>query len=1014
MVEYSEGSYSAGSASFAEGLPRPNVTLDEVRRLASELYGLTGDVRELGSQQDRNFLFTETASPSHPAGRQVLFKISNRAVRRDEIEAQNEAMRRMHVAGHPSPAPLASVNGRDIETAAVDGAPHSIRLLTFVDGTPLIDFEHFSPTTIAAMGTLVGQAVATLSDFQHPGLDRELQWDLRVGEQLVEELITYVADPERQAFVLGALEEATALLAPLKESLPLQAIHGDLTDDNLVATAGALGRPELSGIIDFGDVATGWRVAELAVACTAVFHHDPARPLAVVPLIRAFDEVVPLTDAEIDALWPLIVLRGATLVVSGLQQVAIDEGNDYAESALEREWTIFAVPAALDSRVATTAIRRALGRSVKAGPSTTADDATLLDSELARRARVITLDSTSTELRDGAWLGDEGAEAEAQLLLLAARSGGLAATRFGEARLTRSMGVAHDAPVNVATGVELYSTHDLALTAPFGGLVTAAEGHVTLTEGNRTLVIAGARGLVEGRSLESEGARAAPSRVEAGEPFAEIAGWAQVTLQAGEVSAADAAAAPVPRFVTAEEFPSWLAVVGDPSALIGLAPSSARRAGSGAEATLRARLDAYAPLQGHYYEHPPQIERGWREMLIDTDGRHYLDMVNNVTALGHGHPVLADVVAQQWRMLNTNSRFNYASVAELSQRLLDTLPDSFDTVLLVNSGTEAVDLALRLTKAFTGRDDVACVEESYHGWSSAADAVSTSTSDNPLAAELRAPWVHAFDAPNAYRGTHRGDGAGARYAADAVAELERLAAAGRPVGTFIAEPRNGNAGAIEVPPGYLAAVYAAVRAGGGVVISDEVQVGYGRQGEVFWGFEQHAGIDGETIVPDVVTVAKAMGNGHPLGAVITRAEIAQALADQGTFFSSAGGSTLSARLGVTVLDIMRDDRLQENAHEVGGYLRGQLLALAERQPLIGAIHGRGLYLGVELVRDRTTLEPADTETRALCDRMLALGIIVQPTGDRGNVLKVKPPLCFTKESADTFVAALDEVLTRGL
>lgn len=1000
-------------AEFSEGLPRPNVTVDEVRRLASELYGVSGEVRELGSQQDRNFLFTEPSSASEPDGRRVLFKISNRAVRRNEIEAQNEAMQRMHAAGHPSPAPIPSVNGREIEAAEVDGAPHSIRLLTFVEGTPLIDFEHFSAETIAAMGTLVGQVVATLGDFEHPGLDRELQWDLRVGERLVEELINYVADPERRALVLGALEDATAVLAPLKDSLPLQAIHGDLTDDNLVATAGELGRPQLSGIIDFGDVGTGWRIAELAVACTAVFHHDPARPLAVLPLIRAFDEVVHLTDAEVDALWSLIVLRGATLVVSGLQQVAIDEGNDYAEEALEREWTIFAVPAGLDSRVATAAIRRALGRNVVPGPGpgSASGGVTMLDAQLARSARVVTLDYTSTSLRDGSWLGEEGAEAEAQLLLLAARSSGVAATRFGEPRLTRSVGVTHDAPVNVATGVELYSTGDLALVAPFDGLVSAADGHVTISDGARTIVVAGARGLIEGRSLEGESPEES-TRVQAGEPFCEIAGWAQVTLQLGEVSALDAAAAPVPRFVTTEEFPAWLAVIGDPSELVGLTPSDVRA--GGAEETLRARLDAYAPLQGHYYAHPPQIERGWREMLIDTDGRHYLDMVNNVTALGHGHPVLADAVAQQWRMLNTNSRFNYASVAELGQRLLDTLPDTFDTVLLVNSGTEAVDLALRLTKAFTGRDDVACVEESYHGWSYAADAVSTSTSDNPLAAELRAPWVHAFDAPNAYRGTHRGDRAGELFAADAIAELDRLAAAGTPVGTFIAEPRNGNAGAIEVPAGYLPAVYDAVRAGGGVVISDEVQVGYGRQGDVFWGFEQHAGPDGEAIVPDVVTVAKAMGNGHPLGAVITRAEIAQALADQGTFFSSAGGSTLSAKLGVTVLDIMRDDRLQENAREVGGHLREQLLALAERQPLIGAIHGRGLYQGIELVRDRETLEPAAAETRALCDRMLALGIVVQPTGDRGNVLKVKPPLCFTKESADTFVAALDEVLTRGL
>lgn len=364
-----------------------------------------------------------------------------------------------------------------------------------------------------------------------------------------------------------------------------------------------------------------------------------------------------------------------------------------------------------------------------------------------------------------------------------------------------------------------------------------------------------------------------------------------------------------PRFATASTFPGWAARVMDPAPLLGL-PAAPPLLGTEA-AALDRRTRAYAPLQSHYYAAPPQIERGWREHLIDTTGRHYVDMVNNVTVLGHGHPRIAAAAADQWRRLNTNSRFHYAAVAELSERLLETCPDGFDAVLLVNSGSEAVDLALRLTQAFTGREDVLCVEESYHGWTLASDAVSTSVSDNPRALEVRPRWVHAVDAPNAYRGRHRGDDAGPAYARDAVAEIERLAAAGTPVGTWIAEPRNGNAGAIGLPAGYLPAVYDAIRAGGGVCIADEVQVGYGRQGAWFWGFEEHG------VVPDVITVAKAMGDGHPLGAVITRAEIAQALADQGTFFSSSGGSTLSSRIGVEVLDVLRDERLQQNAAEVG-------------------------------------------------------------------------------------------------
>ncbi len=454
-----------------------------------------------------------------------------------------------------------------------------------------------------------------------------------------------------------------------------------------------------------------------------------------------------------------------------------------------------------------------------------------------------------------------------------------------------------------------------------------------------------------------------------GEEFGTSASRLRVWLATEEIRSAP------PRFVPLEELEGWEFRFLDPAPLLGISrPTRRPRPDSARE--LARRDAAYDPLQEHYYSTPPQIERGWREHLIDVDGRHYLDMVNNVATLGHGHPRIAEVAADQWRMLNTNSRFHYSAVTELSERLLATLPaearaagSGLDTVLLVNSGTEAVDLALRLTKAFSGRDDVLCLTESYHGWSLASDAVSTSVSDNPIADETRAPWVHVTPTPNAYRGAHRGSDAGTAYAAETIAQLRTLADAETPIGTFIAEPRQGNAGAIEVPAGYFASVWDEVRRGGGVVICDEVQVGYGRQGDVFWGFQQHTDPDGRAVVPDVITVAKAMGNGHPLGAVITRREIVDALAAQGSFFSSAGGSTLSSRIGVAVLEIMADEGLQANAARIGAHLRTRLERLAERHPMIGAVHGRGLYMGVELVRDRVTLEPAasrdDGDLRAL-------------------------------------------------
>jgi 4-aminobutyrate aminotransferase-like enzyme len=382
-------------------------------------------------------------------------------------------------------------------------------------------------------------------------------------------------------------------------------------------------------------------------------------------------------------------------------------------------------------------------------------------------------------------------------------------------------------------------------------------------------------------------------------------------------------------------------------------------------------------------------------------------MVNNVTTLGHAHPRLTAAIAQQWSRVNTNSRFHYAAVAEFSERLAMLAPDGLDSVFLVNSGSEANDLAIRLAQTHTGKKNMLCLLEAYHGWTIASDAVSTSIADNPQALTTRPDWVHPVISPNTYRGPFRGPDSGPDYLVGVAQKLQAIDEKGDGLAGFIAEPVYGNAGGITLPHGYLAGVYDAVRQRGGLCIADEVQVGYGRLGEHFWGFESQG------VVPDIITIAKGMGNGHPLGAVITRREIAESLEKEGYFFSSAGGSPVSCVVGLTVLDIIRDENLQENARLVGDHLKAGLIALMDRFPLIGAVHGTGLYLGVEFVRDRETLTPATEETTAICERLLDLGVIMQPTGDHLNVLKIKPPLCLSTDSADFFVKALEKVLEDG-
>ncbi|MFM9035311.1 MAG: aminotransferase [Mycobacterium sp.] len=959
----------------AAELPVPAVTAEQAEAIAAEHFGLRASATELGSNQDANFLLRHLSG--EPIG---VLKIANPAFSRIELEAQDAAA-----------AFIAAAEGiRTATNRARDGAIVEIgsertlfaRIIDYLPGGTLNGDGYLSPRRVAALGDLAGRTCRALGGFEHPGVDRVLQWDLRHGMRTVELLAAHLTERPRRDAVVAAAAEAWRVIDGLAGDLPVQVIHGDITDDNVVSGAG--GRPD--GVIDFGDLMRSWAVGELAVTVSGVLHHVGGEAASAIPAIEAFHAVRPLSPAEIGALWPLVVLRAAVIVVSGVHQASLDAANEYASARTGPEWLIFQRATEIPLEVMTAQIRHALGAAHPDRP--VAATAPLIDGLDPREIVCLDLSTESDAMDAGAWLDPD---CEGRLAHDALAGGaGAAVTVFGQARLTRSATLSPVSPATVATGIELWPAAPVTLSAPWSGAIGGGADAITLTGPAGTLVVRGATG----GSPDGE--------VAAGAPLATVEGpvWIEVHRPGG----ARFGPGGTPRFVRPEYAAGWLHRMSDPAVLLGLPHTPGQAQDS---AVLRQRRSkSFALVQEHYYEHPPRIERGWREHLLATDGRSYLDMVNNVAVLGHGHPELADAVARQWRRLNTNSRFNYGAVVTLSERLAATLPDPLDTVFLVNSGSEADDLALRLAMAATGRHDIVAVAEAYHGWTYATDAISTSIADNPNALSTRPPWVHTVPSPNAYRGEHRGVDA-ARYAPEAVSIIEELVARGHPPAAFICEPFYGNAGGMALPDGYLKAVYAAVRAAGGLAIADEVQVGYGRTGRWFWAFEQ------QDVVPDIVCVAKAMGNGQPLGAVITTKAIADAYRTQGYFFSSAGGSPVSCVVGLTVLDVIERDRLQENAMTVGDHLKARIGALAERHPLIGTVHGSGLYMGVELVRDRTTLEPAVAETAAICERMRELGVIVQPTGDRQNVLKMKPPMCITLESADYFVDMLEQVLSTG-
>ncbi len=404
------------------------------------------------------------------------------------------------------------------------------------------------------------------------------------------------------------------------------------------------------------------------------------------------------------------------------------------------------------------------------------------------------------------------------------------------------------------------------------------------------------------------------------------------------------------------------------------------------------------------YENPLHIVRGLGQFLYDENGTAYLDCVNNVCHVGHSHPRVVAALAGQAVALNTNTRYLHENIVRLAERLTATMPAPLSVCFFVNSGSEANDLALRLARAYTGQKDMLVLEGGYHGNLTSLVDISPYKFDGKGGAGAPS-WVHKLTLPCDYRGIYRDDDAPvARYSADAQAVIDEVDTAGRGIAAYISESIIGTGGQVVFPDGFLAAIYGRVRAAGGVCIADEVQHGFGRFGTDFWGFQSHG------VTPDIVTMGKPFGNGHPLAAVVTTPEIAAAFNNGMEYFNTFGGNPVSSAVGLAVLDVIEQEGLQKNALHVGRFLKEGLLELRKRYPLIGDVRGEGLFLGIELVTDRATLEPASAETHRLVEEMRMRQILLSVDGPLHNIVKIKPPMVFTKDDAARLVRELDLVL----
>ncbi|HVS13007.1 MAG TPA: aminotransferase class III-fold pyridoxal phosphate-dependent enzyme [Thermoanaerobaculia bacterium] len=1024
--------------------PRPPCDGADTVAIAREHYGLDGDASELPSDSDRNWLLRTRD------GERFVLKVYRADADPGHVALETTALERAVAAGLPCPPPVAARSGERVPIwTAPDGSTHAVRLVGFLDGVHLARVRQ-SDALLENLGAMLGRLDRVLLDLDHPAAVRVFDWDLARASDVIARHAGEIADGAGRRLVRGLLEDFEERTAGGLERLRQSVLHADANDYNVLVAPNPDGDghrawerfepTRIAALLDFGDLVRTWTVNEVAIAGAYAMLDRPDPLVALGHLVAGYHRELPLDEDELGLVFLLARLRLCASVAMSAHQRAREPDNAYlsiseapARRALERlqrihprraEWALRAacglepVPGAADAR-------QRLAR---------ADPAPILDRPLdATHTAVLDIGIASPILPR---LADEHDQAEWSAVVFGdlERAGkAVGWGRWDEARpwYAAAQFLPQDGsePRTVHLGVDLFVPPGTALHAPLAGRVHSVADNARPLDYGPTLVLehtlepANGKGedgdedeapltfyTLYGHLAKSTLGRHRPGdTIERGAVIAEVGpievngGWAphahvQIVLDLLDHQGDfHGVAAP-------SERAAWLANSPDPNLLLRLPEELlARDAPSGAELAERRRR-ALSPSLSLSYRRPLEIVRGRGALLIDADGRRYLDLVNNVCHVGHCHPRVVRAAAEQMALLNTHTRYLHRTVVRYAERLLATFPPPLEVCFFVSSGSEANDLALRLARAATGRREVICLEGAYHGNLTSLIEVSPYKHDGP-GGEGTPAHVHKVAMPDVYRGRHRGPDAAERYAAEVAAALERSASRpGGGVAGFLSESILSCGGQIVLPAGYLERCYRAVRAAGGVCIADEVQVGFGRVGTHAWAFETQG------VVPDVVTLGKPIGNGHPLAAVVTTRALADAFANGMEYFSTFGGNPVSAAVGLTVLDVLEEEGLQERARVLGERFRRGLRELAARCPAIGDVRGLGLFLGFELVRDPVARTPDPELASWLVERMRDGGFLLSSDGPDRNVIKVKPPMVLAEDDVDHTLAALGELL----
>ncbi len=1006
----------------------PPVTRADASRIASKLYDLETTAFPLPGEYDDNFRLLAADS------RTFVLKIMH--VEREDAFVEMQCCALSHLAQRAPhlalPRVIPTLQGHAFSRIQTeDGADRLVWLLSFLPGVTLSEANPRSLELLASLGTLLAEIDSALLDFSHPATVRELKWDLS-RSLWARDYLEYVHNGQQRALAAQflALFETEAL--PRFPHLRRSVIYGDANDHNALISPPFPQPRRVLSVIDFGDMHLGYTVTEPAIgAAYAVLGQE--NPLsAASAVLAAYHRVFPLNEQEIAAFYPLMCARLAVSVINSAYRRSLVRDDPYVTISEAPAWLALERLSKIHPHFAHYTFRSTCGLSAIPQSEKIQN---WLAQNFASAARIMPVD-----LREGncvvldlgvgsTFLGANPANFSEQRMtreiqsVMREANSPVAIGRYNEARPVYSSplfaGSANptDERRTIHLGIDLFADPDTTVSTPFDAHIHAVADHRAALDYGPVILLRHEIGegiefftLYGHLSRESIASLRVGDRLRCGEVFARIGssaengGWTphlhfQIILDLLDLST------DFPGVAFPSQREVFTGLSPDPDLILGIPPKCFPSSAPKLEETISTRKKLLGANLSISYDHPLKIVRGWRQYLYDETGRAFLDVYNNVPLVGHSHPRVVAAAQQQLALLNTNTRYLHDNIIRYAARLTELLPSPLKICYFVNSGSEANELALRLARTHTQREDVIVLEHAYHGHTSTLIDTSPYKFNGPGGGGQK-PWVHVAPIPDDFRGLYRrGEpDLGKKYAGHVAEILRGLKNTGRGVAAYLAETLPSVGGQIVFPPGYLAELYKYVRASGGVCIADEVQVGFGRLGTHLWGFETQG------VVPDIVVLGKPIGNAFPLAAVITTPEIAASFSNGMEFFSTFGGNPVACAAGLAVLDVLRDEKLQNNALEVGSRWLAGLCELQSTHALIGDIRGSGLFLGIDLVTDPATRAPAPNQASYVINRLRERGILAGTDGPHHNVIKLRPPLLFSDSDASLFTSILEEIL----